>query len=138
MAEMTNNILRGSAPRIARYALVSFAATSAMALFTSLQIYMQMVMTGEYGSWRSSLAWNAVVWYAWIPLIPFAIVLCRRYSVEGRRRAENIFMQAMLAIGFIAVHAFVAALVMSFDTKLFFFMPADPRLGADRMLTTNA
>ncbi len=135
---MANNIPRGRALRISRYALVAFAATSAMALFTSLQIYMQMVMTGEYSSWRSSLAWNAVVWYAWIPLIPFAIVLCRRYPIEGRRRAENIFMQAMLAVGFIIVHAFIAALVMSFDSKLFFFMPSDPRLGADRMLTTNA
>jgi len=124
--------------RAMRYVLVSFAVTTGMALFTSLQVYMQMVMSSEYGSWKSSLAWNAVVWYAWIPLIPFAIVLCRRYAVDGARRGEHLFMQLMLATGFIVVHAFTSACLMSLDPKLFFFMPSDPRLGADRLLTTNA
>lgn len=124
--------------RVLRYVLVSIVVTTAMTLFTSLQVYMQMVMSSDFGSWQSSLAWNAAVWFCWIPLIPFAIILCRRYPVEGARRAEHVFMQLVLAIGVIVVHAVLAACVMSLDTKLFFFMPSDPRLGADRLLTTNA
>jgi len=135
---MGENVDVGIMKRLLRYALVSLVATTVMAVFTSLQIYMQMLMSYDMSNWRSSLAWNAVVWYAWIPLIPFAIALCRRYSVEGAHRGEHIFMQAMLVIGFIVVHALVAATVMSLDPKLFFFMPSDPRLGADRLLTTNA
>ena len=124
--------------RVLRYVLLSVVVTTVMTLFTSLQVYMQMVMSSEFSSWQSSLAWNAVVWYSWIPLIPFAISLCQRYPVDGARRGENVFMQLMLAIGFIVVHALVSACVMSLDPKLFFFMPSDPRLGADRLLTTNA
>ena len=138
MSVMDVNRETGLGRRLLRYSFVALAATTLMAVFTSLQVYMQMVMSYEFGSWRSSLAWNAVVWYAWIPLIPFAIVMCRRYSIAGSRRGENIFMQAMLAIGFIVVHAFITACVMSLDPKLFFMMPTDPRLGADRLLTTNA
>jgi two-component system LytT family sensor kinase len=128
----------GYVKRLLRYAAVALVVTTVMTLFTSLQIYMQMVMNGEFGTWTSSFAWNAVIWYAWIPLIPFAIVSCRRYPVEGARRGENIFMQAVLVIGFIVLHALLAATVMSLDSQRFYNMPVDPRLGADRLLTTNA
>ncbi|HEX6832556.1 MAG TPA: hypothetical protein VF132_03390, partial [Rudaea sp.] len=68
--------------RMLRYGFIAFIAATAMAAFTTCEVYMQMVLRDNYRDWVASFLWNALIWYSWVPLIPFVIALAFRYPVE--------------------------------------------------------
>lgn len=62
-----------------------------------------------------------------------------RYPLDhAGDRAEKLLMQVLPAIGFIAVHALVAAAMMSPNPDLFFGMPINPIPDATRLMSSNS
>lgn len=108
-----------------RYGFIAFIAATMMTLFTSCQVYMQMVLRDSYRDWASSFLWNALIWYSWVPLIPLVIALAFRYPIEkGRYFFARIALQVFLVIGFIGLHALLAGTIMSLTPELYGMPPS--------------
>lgn len=130
-----------NARRLLRYGLIAVLVATAMTVFTGIQVQMQMVARGEDvtgWSWVSSFAWNAVIWYSWALISPFAAVLVRRYPIEnGKFFSAHIAFQAVFALGFIALHALIAGAVMQLAPERF-FVPASFLGAAVKLLYLQA
>jgi two-component system, LytTR family, sensor kinase len=121
-----------------RYGFIAFIAATVMMTFTSIQVHLQMVLRGNMEDWRESFLWNAMIWYSWVPLIPFVVALSFRYPIEkGRRFLPRIALHIFLALAFILLHALIAGALMSFTPDIY-GMPSNPARGAIRLLGVQA
>lgn len=121
-----------------RYGFIAFIAATVMMTFTSVQVHLQMVLRGSTDDWRDSFLWNALIWYSWVPLIPFVIALSLRYPIDvGRNFLPRIGLQIFFALMFIALHALIAGTLMSFTPELY-GMPSNPVVGAIRLIGVQA
>jgi hypothetical protein len=128
-----------SSGRLWRYALIAFVTAGVMTVFTGIQVQMQMVIRGENMSWWFSFLWNAVVWYSWALIVPFAALLVRRYPLEkGPGLYARVAFHAALAAGFIGLHAIIAASVMQISPELFYDTPEGVPRAALRLLAMQA
>jgi hypothetical protein len=112
--------------RLIRYGLIAVLAATVMTVFTGIQVQMQMVTRGEdgSGSWLASFEWNAVIWYSWALVAPFAAILVSRYPIEkGAVLSRNMARQVALGLGFIVLHAMIAGAVMQIAPSAF-YVPA--------------
>ena len=120
--------------QVLRYTSIVFIAASVMVAFTTFQVHLQMMLRGQYDDGISSFLWNVLIWYSWLPLLPFAIVITLRYPIEkGPHFLKRITLQFCGMILLLALHALIAGTLLSTIPDLY-DMPSDPLLAALRLI----
>jgi hypothetical protein len=99
--------------RLVRYWLLGALGASVLTLFTSFQTFMQFLLRGQEMFYWFQIRWSSVVWFCWAFLAPFAILLISQFPIErGRGMARAIAFNALLTLGFVGLHAMLAARLM--------------------------
>jgi two-component system LytT family sensor kinase len=109
--------------RVLRYWVIAGLMATAMTLFTAFQTRLQFVLRGQEMAYFDSVVWSGVIWYIWALLAPLAIILTMRYPIEKGRLVRAVALQIVLAVGFIGLHATIAAAVMHVYPERFGILP---------------